>query len=44
MATRTYIKSKKGHEETWEWNETPEVLAALKAYWDTVKANQAKTL
>ena len=44
MTTRTYIKSKKGHEEVWEWEETTEVLVALKAYWDTVKANQAKTL
>jgi len=42
VATRTYIKSKKGHEEVWEWDETPEVLAALKVYWDTVRENAAK--
>ena len=23
-------KDSKGREETWEWNETPEVIAALK--------------
>jgi len=42
MATRTYIKTKKGHEEVWEWEETPEVLAALKVYWDTVRENASK--
>ena len=42
MATRTYIKSKKGHEEVWEWEETTEVLAALKVYWDTVRENAVK--
>ena len=42
MATRTYIKSKKGHEEVWEWAESTEVLAALKVYWDTVRENAAK--
>ena len=42
MATRTYIKTKKGHEEEWEWEETPEVLAALKVYWDTVRSNSVK--
>ena len=42
MGIRTYIKSKKGHEEVWEWNETPEVGAALKVYWDTVRSNASK--
>jgi ligand-binding SRPBCC domain-containing protein len=42
MTTRTYIKTKKGHEEVWEWEETTEVLAALKVYWDTVRENAAK--
>ena len=42
MGIRTYIKSKKGHEEVWEWNETPEVVAALKVYWDTVRSNASK--
>ena len=40
MATRTYIKTKKGQEETWEWEETTEVLVALKAYWDLVKSHE----
>ena len=30
MATKQYKKiDKKGHEEIWEWEETPELLAAL---------------
>ena len=30
MTTKTFTKKdKKGREETWEWEETPEVLAAL---------------
>ncbi len=44
MATRTYIKSKKGHEEVWEWEETPEVLAALKVYWEQHLAGLVKEL
>ena len=31
MTKRTWTKiDKKGHTEEWSWNETPEVLAALK--------------
>ena len=31
MATKQYKKiDKKGHEEIWEWEETPELIAALK--------------
>ena len=30
MTTKTFTKKdKKGREEAWEWEETPEVLAAL---------------
>ena len=30
MVKRTFTKTdKKGREETWEWEETPELLAAL---------------
>ena len=30
MTTKTFTKKdKKGREETWEWEETPELLAAL---------------
>jgi len=30
MTTRTFTKTdKKGREETWEWEETPELLAAI---------------
>ena len=33
MTTRKFIKTdKKGREEEWEWEETPEVLAALEEY------------
>ena len=31
--TRTFV-DKNGN--SWEWEETPEVIAALKAYWDIV--------
>ena len=32
MTTRTFKKiDKKGHEEEWSWEETPEVIAAIKA-------------
>ena len=31
---------KKGHEEIWEWDETPEVVAALKKLHATVKTNR----
>ena len=31
MTTKTFTKKdKKGREETWEWDETPEVTEALK--------------
>ena len=31
MTKKSFKKiDKKGHEETWEWEETPEVVAALK--------------
>ena len=25
---------------TWEWEETPETLKAIKKYWETVKRNE----
>jgi len=25
---------------TWEWDETPETLKAIKAYWETVNKNK----
>ena len=32
MTTKQFKKiDKKGHEEIWEWEETPEVVAALKS-------------
>ena len=32
MAIKTFKKiDKKGHEEIWEWEETPEVVAAIAA-------------
>ena len=27
-------KDKKGHDEVWEWEETPEVKEALKKLWE----------
>ena len=40
MATRTYTKTdSKGREETWEWEETPEVIAALKKLHETIRRN-----
>jgi hypothetical protein len=36
--TRTY-ESKNG--EIWTWEETPEVIVALKAYWDLVNGRSA---
>ena len=34
MTTKSHIKNKKGNEETWEWNESKEVVKALKEYWE----------
>ena len=43
MATRTYIKTdSKGREETWEWEETPEVVAAVKQLHATIAANKLR--
>ena len=41
MTTRSFTKVKKGKEEIWEWEETPEVKDAIEAYWTGVKANKA---
>ena len=41
MATKQHKRiDSKGHEEIWEWEETPEVLAALSNYWNTVAKNK----
>ena len=43
MATRTHTKiGKKGHEEEWSWEETPEVLEALANLHKTVQENKVK--
>ena len=40
---RTYKKiDKKGREEEWSWEETPEFKTALKNYHDLVTANRFK--
>ena len=40
MTKKTFKRiDKKGHEETWEWDETPEVVAALKYNSITVDSN-----
>jgi len=43
MATRTYNKiDSKGREETWEWEETPEVVAAVKQLHATIAQNKLR--
>jgi hypothetical protein len=37
--TRTFV-DKNGN--SWEWQETPEVIAALKAYWDLVNGQPTR--
>tara|TARA_X000000368_G_scaffold34079_1_gene24989 strand:- start:3804 stop:3959 length:156 start_codon:yes stop_codon:yes gene_type:complete len=38
MTVKTFTKiDKKGREETWSWEETPEVLAALEALNESSK-------
>lgn len=37
MATRTF-QSTKG--DTWEWEETPEVIEAISEYWKVVENNR----
>ena len=38
MTVKTFTKiDKKGREETWSWEETPEVLAALEAHHERDK-------
>ena len=43
MATRTYKRTdSKGREETWEWDETPEVLSAVAQLHNTIQQNKLK--
>lgn len=43
MATRTHKKiDSKGREETWEWEETPEVVAAVKQLHATIALNKLR--
>ena len=43
MATRTFKKTdKKGREEEWSWEETPEVLAAVAVLHNTIQQNKLK--
>ena len=43
MATHTYKKiDSKGREETWEWEETPEVVAAVKQLHATIALNKLR--
>ena len=40
MTKKSFIKTdKKGREETWEWEETPEVRKALERLHDTIREN-----
>ena len=36
MTLRTFTKTKKGREEEWSWEETPEVADAIAKYWQGV--------
>ncbi len=43
MATRTHTKiDSKGREEEWSWEETPEVVAAVKQLHATIAANKVR--
>lgn len=43
MATRTHTKTdSKGREETWEWEETPEVVAAVTQLHKTIAENKKR--
>ena len=37
MSKKTFTKDKKGREESWEWEETPEVVEALKKLHEGIK-------
>jgi hypothetical protein len=37
MATRTFVDTKGN---TWEWEETKEVVESIENYWKTVKSNE----
>lgn len=41
MSTRQFV-TKSG--DTWEWEETKEVVKAIKDYWEVIKENQSKAL
>lgn len=40
MTIKTYTKVKKGHEEEWSWDETPEVKDAIAKYWNGVYSSE----
>ena len=41
MKSKTFTKKdKKGREETWEWEETPEVLSALEKLHKSTEATE----
>ena len=43
MALRTFKKTdSKGREEEWTWEETPEVVAAVKQLHATIAANKVR--
>lgn len=37
MSVRTFVDTKGN---TWEWEETKEVIEAIENYWNTVKTNE----
>jgi len=36
--TKSFTKVKKGKEETWSWEETPQVKEAIENYWTAVSS------
>lgn len=45
MTKKTYKKiDSRGHEETWEWDETPEMTKAVARLHETIRQNKIKEL
>jgi hypothetical protein len=40
MTKKLFKKEKKGHEEVWEWEETPESVAAVEQLHKTTEATK----
>ena len=42
MTNKTHNKTKKGHEEQWEWEESPQLAEALKRLYEITVKNKNK--